>query len=80
MVTVLTHSTCPVTGQILGSWGGWYGRFGVTLNSGWTQRDGLVTAEDLVNRWEQIVDEDSAHDAGLDAFAHGTKSAAANKG
>jgi NAD(P)-dependent dehydrogenase (short-subunit alcohol dehydrogenase family) len=75
MVTVLTHPTCPVTGQILCSWGGWYGRFAVTINEGWAQRSDLATAEDLVTHWNDIVDEGSAHDAGLDAFAHGTRSA-----
>src|SRR3546814_10825794 len=34
LVTLLTHPTCPVTGEILCSWGGWYGRFGITLNRG----------------------------------------------
>jgi NAD(P)-dependent dehydrogenase (short-subunit alcohol dehydrogenase family) len=75
MVTVLTHPTCPVTGQILCSWGGWYGRFGVTLNTGWAERVEIATAEDVVAHWDEIVDEDSAHDAGLDAFAHGTRDA-----
>lgn len=75
LVTVLTHPSCPVTGQILCSWGGWYGRFGVTLNSGWAERMAVATAEDLAAHWDEIVDEDSAKDAGLDAFAHGTRSA-----
>jgi NAD(P)-dependent dehydrogenase (short-subunit alcohol dehydrogenase family) len=75
LVTVLTHPTCPVTGQILCSWGGWYGRFGVTLNAGWAERTRIATAEDLVVHWAEIVEEESAHDAGLDAFAHGTRSA-----
>jgi NAD(P)-dependent dehydrogenase (short-subunit alcohol dehydrogenase family) len=75
LVTILTHPTCPVTGQILCSWGGWYGRFGITLNAGWAERTGIATAEDLVAHWAEIVDEESAHDAGLDAFAHGTRSA-----
>jgi len=75
MVTVLTHRTCPVTGQILCSWGGWYGRFGITLNDGWAERVGLATAEDLVAHWAEITADESAHDAGLDAFAHGTRSA-----
>ena len=34
MVVALTHTSCPVTGQVLCAWGGWYGRFGVTLNKG----------------------------------------------
>jgi NAD(P)-dependent dehydrogenase (short-subunit alcohol dehydrogenase family) len=75
MVTVLTHPSCPVTGAVLCSWGGWYGRFGVTLNAGWAERVGMATAEDLVAHWDEIVDASSAHDAGLDAFAHGTRDA-----
>ena len=75
MVTVLTHPSCPVTGEVLCSWGGWYGRFGVTLNAGWAERVQIATAEELVDHWDEIVDEDSAHDAGLDAFAHGTRDA-----
>jgi NAD(P)-dependent dehydrogenase (short-subunit alcohol dehydrogenase family) len=75
MVTVLTHPSCPVTGQILCAWGGWYGRFGITLNTGWSERIAIATAEDLVAHWDDVVDETSAHDAGLDAFAHGTRSA-----
>ena len=80
MVTVLTHPTCPVTGQILCAWGGWYGRFGISLNAGWAERVGVATAEDLVAHWDEVVDEDSADDAGLDAFAHGTRSAEEGKG
>jgi NAD(P)-dependent dehydrogenase (short-subunit alcohol dehydrogenase family) len=75
LITVLTHPSCPVTGQILCSWGGWYGRFGITLNTGWAERSGIATAEDLQSHWDEIVDEESAHDAGLDAFAHGARSA-----
>ena len=75
MVTVLTHPTCPVTGEVLASWGGWYGRFGVTLNPGWADRVGIATAEELVAHWTEIVDDTAAHDAGLDAFAHGTRDA-----
>ena len=75
MVTVLTHPTCPVTGEVLASWGGWYGRFGVTLNPGWADRVGIATAEELVAHWAEIVDDTAAHDAGLDAFAHGTRDA-----
>jgi NAD(P)-dependent dehydrogenase (short-subunit alcohol dehydrogenase family) len=71
MVTVLTHSTCPVTGHVLCAWGGYFGRFGVTANRGWADYRGGATAEDIVAHWDQVVDELSAHDAGLDAFAQG---------
>ena len=39
------------------------------------ERVGLATAEDLIAHWTAVTDEASAHDAGLDAFAHGTRSA-----
>jgi NAD(P)-dependent dehydrogenase (short-subunit alcohol dehydrogenase family) len=76
MVTLLTHPTCPVTGQVLCSWGGWYGRFGITLNRGWASRGATATAEELLANWDRVVDEASARDAGLDSFAQGTKDAA----
>ena len=38
LITVLTHASCPVTGEILCSWGGYYGRFGITTNRGWAER------------------------------------------
>lgn len=73
MVSVLTHPTCPVTGQVLCSWGGWFGRFGVTLNRGYAAKGGAVaTAEDIVEHWDRVVDEDSARDAGLDSFGAGS--------
>ncbi len=68
MVTVLSHPTVPVTGQVLGAWGGMFHRFGITLNAGWTNPDGPTTAEDIVANWDRIVDEESAKDAGLDSF------------
>jgi NAD(P)-dependent dehydrogenase (short-subunit alcohol dehydrogenase family) len=75
MVTVLTHPTCPVTGEILCASGGWYGRYGITRNAGWSERTAIATAEDLVTHWEDIMDESSARDAGLDAFVLGVRSA-----
>jgi NAD(P)-dependent dehydrogenase (short-subunit alcohol dehydrogenase family) len=70
IVTVLTHSSCPVNGQILCAWGGWFGRFGITINKGYAAKgDQVATAEDIVANWERVVDEGSAHDAGLDSFS-----------
>jgi NAD(P)-dependent dehydrogenase (short-subunit alcohol dehydrogenase family) len=68
MVTVLTHRSCPVSGQILCSWGGWYGRYGVTLNRGWANKGAPATAEDIVASWERVVDEESAREAQLNSF------------
>jgi NAD(P)-dependent dehydrogenase (short-subunit alcohol dehydrogenase family) len=75
IITVLTHPSCPVTGEVLCAWGGYYGRFGITTNAGWSERRGDATAEQLVEHWDEIVDEASAHDAGLDSFAAGTRDA-----
>jgi NAD(P)-dependent dehydrogenase (short-subunit alcohol dehydrogenase family) len=71
VVTVLTHSSCPVTGQVICAWGGYFGRFGVTSNKGWADYSGRATAEDVFAHWGDVVDEASARDAGLDAFAQG---------
>ncbi|MDQ2648702.1 MAG: SDR family NAD(P)-dependent oxidoreductase [Actinomycetota bacterium] len=71
IVTVLTHPSCPVTGQVLCAWGGYFGRFGVTSNRGWADYSGGATAEDVLANWDRVVDEDSARDAGLDSFAQG---------
>jgi NAD(P)-dependent dehydrogenase (short-subunit alcohol dehydrogenase family) len=71
MVTVLTHRTCPVTGQVLGAWGGMFHRFGITLNGGWSNPGTPATAEEIVANWDRIVDEESAKDAGLDSFGGG---------
>ena len=67
MVVALTHTSCPGTGQVLCAWGGWYGRFGVTLNKGWAGPDGSVSADDVLAHWDDVIDERSARDAGLDA-------------
>jgi NAD(P)-dependent dehydrogenase (short-subunit alcohol dehydrogenase family) len=75
LITVLTHPTCPVTGEILCSWGGYYGRFGITTNRGWAQRRTVATAEELVEHWDAVMDETSARVAPLDSFAGGAKDA-----
>lgn len=72
IVTVLTHSSCPVTGQVLCAWGGYFGRFGITANRGWADYRGGATAEDVMANWDAVVDESSAKDAGLDSFAQGS--------
>jgi NAD(P)-dependent dehydrogenase (short-subunit alcohol dehydrogenase family) len=75
LVTVLTHASCPVTGEVLCSWGGYYGRFGITTNRGWSERRDVATAEQLVERWDSVMDESSARVAPLDSFAGGAKDA-----
>ena len=57
LITVLTHASCPVTGEILCSWGGYYGRFGITTNRGWAERRDVATAEQLVEHWDAVMDE-----------------------
>jgi NAD(P)-dependent dehydrogenase (short-subunit alcohol dehydrogenase family) len=78
LISVLTHATCPVTGEVLCSWGGYYGRFGITTNRGWSERREVATAEQLVEHWDAVMDETSARVAPLDSFAGGAKDA--NKG
>ena len=80
MVVALTHASCPVTGQVLCAWGGWYGRFGVTLNKGWAGPDGTASADDVLAHWADVIDERSARDAGLDAFAAGSRNAEKSAG
>lgn len=75
LITVLTHASCPVTGEILCSWGGYYGRFEITTNRGWAQRRSVATAEELVDNWYAVMDEASARIAPLDSFAGGAKDA-----
>lgn len=75
LITVLTHASCPVTGEILCSWGGYYGRFGITTNRGWVQRREVATAEQVVEHWDAVMDETSARVAPLDSFAGGAKDA-----
>jgi NAD(P)-dependent dehydrogenase (short-subunit alcohol dehydrogenase family) len=78
LITALTHASCPVTGEILCSWGGYYGRFGITTNRGWAERRSIATAEQVVEHWDSIMDESTARVAPLDSFAGGAKDA--NKG
>jgi NAD(P)-dependent dehydrogenase (short-subunit alcohol dehydrogenase family) len=80
LITVLTHRTCQVTGEILCSWGGYYGRFGITTNRGWTERKTVATAEQLLEHWDAMLDEASARVAPLDSFAGGAKDAKKGSG
>lgn len=73
LITVLTHTTCPVTGEILCSWGGYYGRFGITTNRGWAERRAVATAEQIVEHWDRVLDKSSVRVAPLDSFAGGAK-------
>jgi NAD(P)-dependent dehydrogenase (short-subunit alcohol dehydrogenase family) len=75
LITVLTHASCPVTGEILCSWGGYYGRFGITTNRGWAERRAVATAEQILEHWDGVLDESSARVAPLDSFAGGAKDA-----
>lgn len=75
LIAVLSHASCPVTGEILCSWGGYYGRFGITTNRGWAERRAVATAEQLVEHWDEVLDETSARVAPLDSFAGGAKDA-----
>jgi NAD(P)-dependent dehydrogenase (short-subunit alcohol dehydrogenase family) len=61
MVAVLAHRTCPCTGQILGAWGGRFARSTITTAKGWVSRE-MPTAEDILNHWDQIIEQDDAID------------------
>jgi NAD(P)-dependent dehydrogenase (short-subunit alcohol dehydrogenase family) len=72
MVAVLAHRSCPVTGQILGAWGGGFARTTITISRGWISKT-PPTAEDVVDHWDQITDQTTAEDAPLGAFAFASK-------
>ncbi|KPM51677.1 hypothetical protein CcI49_17850 [Frankia sp. CcI49] len=61
MVAVLAHRTCPCTGQILGAWGGRFARSTITTAQGWISKE-PPTAEDVIDHWDEIVDQDAAVD------------------
>jgi NAD(P)-dependent dehydrogenase (short-subunit alcohol dehydrogenase family) len=61
MVAVLAHSSCPCTGQILGAWGGRFARSTITTARGWVAEE-PPTAEDVVEHWDEIVDQNQAVD------------------
>lgn len=69
MVSVLTHRSCPCTGQILNAWYGAFSRATVTVNRGWLS-DGDPTAEDVIAHWNAITTQATAEDPALDAFAY----------
>jgi NAD(P)-dependent dehydrogenase (short-subunit alcohol dehydrogenase family) len=61
MVAVLAHRECPCTGQILGAWGGRFARSTITTAAGWVAGR-PPTAEDVLDHWAEIVDQDKAVD------------------
>lgn len=69
MVTILTHRSCPCTGQIMTAWGGAFGRATVTLNRGWVSTE-APTAEDVLAHWHEVTDPSGAEDPELDAMAY----------
>jgi NAD(P)-dependent dehydrogenase (short-subunit alcohol dehydrogenase family) len=73
MVTVLTHESCPCTGQVLSARGGMFQLVAVTFNDGWVA-DEMPTAEDIRDHWAEIIDPRSAEDPGPDAYAYATRS------
>ncbi|MGO8864287.1 MAG: SDR family NAD(P)-dependent oxidoreductase [Acidimicrobiales bacterium] len=61
MAAVLAHRSCPCTGQILGAWGGRFARSTITTARGWVSKE-PPTAEDVVDHWDEIVDQNGAVD------------------
>jgi len=63
MVAVLAHRDVPCTGQVLGAWGGRFARSTVTTARGWVaEYDKQPTAEDVLDHWDQVTDQDGAVD------------------
>jgi NAD(P)-dependent dehydrogenase (short-subunit alcohol dehydrogenase family) len=58
MVVVLTHRSCPVTGEILMARSGWFARAWITASDGWTGGTGPIRAEDVLGHWDQIAGTD----------------------
>ena len=75
LITVLTHPSCPVTGEILCSWGGYYGRFGITTNRGWAERETWPPPSSSSSTGTRSWTRASARVAPLDSFAGGAKDA-----
>ena len=61
MVAVLAHRGCPCSGQILGAWGGRFARSTITTARGWVCGQ-PPTAEDVIDHWDEIVDQAGAVD------------------
>jgi len=61
MVAVLAHRGCPCTGQVLGAWGGRFARSTITTARGWVAQT-PPTAEDVIDHWDEIVDQNDAVD------------------
>jgi NAD(P)-dependent dehydrogenase (short-subunit alcohol dehydrogenase family) len=55
MVVLLTHRTCPVTGEIFMARAGWFARAWVAASEGWIGGVGPIQAEDLVAHWDEIA-------------------------
>jgi NAD(P)-dependent dehydrogenase (short-subunit alcohol dehydrogenase family) len=63
MVAVLAHRTCPCNGEMLGAWGGRFARNTITTARGWVAPPKeQPTAEDVMDHWDQIVDQEGAID------------------
>ncbi len=63
MVAVLAHRDCPGNGEILGAWGGRFARNTITTAKGWVApAKGQPTAEDVLDHWDEIVDQEGAID------------------
>jgi len=54
MAVALCHPSCPTTGELYLAGGGWYARAAVGLTPGWFDEAGTATAEDLLERWDEV--------------------------
>jgi NAD(P)-dependent dehydrogenase (short-subunit alcohol dehydrogenase family) len=58
MVVLLTHRSCPVTGEIFMARSGWFARAWIAASEGWVGGAGPIQAEDLVKHWDEIYGTD----------------------
>lgn len=54
IAAVLCHPDCPSTGEIFQAGGGWFARVALTMCEGWSTSTGELSAEALLNHWEEV--------------------------
>jgi NAD(P)-dependent dehydrogenase (short-subunit alcohol dehydrogenase family) len=57
LVVWLSSDECQETGRLYSVGGGRVARFFTAMSDGWTRTDGVLTAEDVRDHWDQINDE-----------------------
>ena len=54
LVTVLCHESCGSTGEIFNAGAGWFARSYIATHEGWSCNKNKLTAESLLENWEEI--------------------------